>query len=133
MIAVLNMSSSVFAEAPLEVSGAKTIDITDAQRLFHEGAVFVDVRDPDAWHLGHIQNSVNLDFNDDMFVILYVSDDLAKDTPLVFYCESPLAPSAAMASYFAASWGYEKVYFFRDGYYAWMAYDLPVDFQLAKK
>ena len=122
---------NVAAEAPHDISGATTINLVEAHRLHQEGAVFVDVRDPATWSMGHIQNAVNLDFNDDMFVILYVSDELEKDTPLVFYCDSALAPSAAMASYFAASWGYENVYFFRDGYYAWMASDLPVDFQVA--
>jgi len=58
-------------------------------------------------------------------VILYVSDALDKHTPIVFYCDSPLSATGAMASFFAASWGYSNVYFFREGYFSWLASDMP--------
>lgn len=118
-----------FAEAPVEILGAKTVDVTDARKLYEQGAIFVDVRDENAWNVGHILGAVHLDFNEDDFVVLYASNELDRETPLVFYCDSPLAPIGAMASFFAASWGYKNVYFFRDGYYAWLAYDFPVEFQ----
>lgn len=119
------------AEAPQDISGATRIDAIAAEQLFKQGAVFVDVRDKNSWQSGHITGSVNLDFNDDAFIILYVSDELDKNTPLIFYCDSALESSAAMASFFAASWGYKQVYYFRDGYYSWLAADFPVEFQVA--
>jgi rhodanese-related sulfurtransferase len=125
--------TSVYAEAPAEISGVKTVDAVAAKTLYQQGAVFIDVRDKFSWNSGHILGSVNLDFNDDAFIILYVSDELDKDTPLVFYCDSALEPNAAMASFFAASWGYKQVYFFRDGYYAWLAADFPVEYQVASQ
>ncbi len=114
------------AEAPKTVVGAETIGLERALDLYHKGAVFIDVRDKESWKYGHIEGAVHLDFNDDEFVILYVSDALDKETPIVFYCDSPLSTTGAMASFFAASWGYENVHFFREGYYAWLASDMPM-------
>ena len=130
-LAVLLFSFSAYAEAPDSVYGAKTVNLNQAKKLFDEGAVFIDVRDPSAWSMGHIQGSVNLNFNDMEFSVLYTSKNLDRTTPIVFYTSSPLSTSSAMASFFASNWGYSHVYYFRDGYYSWMAADLPVEFKVA--
>lgn len=124
---LLNITVSVsHAEAPESVVGAKTVQLGEALDLYQKGAVFIDVRDEASWSYGHIEGAVHLDFNEDEFVILYVSDALDKKTPIVFYSDSPLSTNGAMASFFAASWGYENVYYFRDGYYSWLASDMPM-------
>lgn len=117
------------SESPETVIGAETIGVNKAFDLYQNGAVFIDVRDDESWSYGHIDGAIHLDFNQDEFVILYVSDALDKNTPIVFYCDSPLSTTSAMASFFAASWGYENVYYYRKGYYSWMAYDMPIQFQ----
>lgn len=119
------------AEAPAEVAGAKTVDLTQAKALFDQGAVFIDVRDTQSWSLGHIDGSVNLDFNASEFAVLYISEELDRSTPIVFYTDSPLNVRSAMASYFASSWGYSNVYYFREGFYSWMAADYPVQLKMA--
>ena len=119
------------AESPQEVVGATTVDLVKARDLYDTGAVFIDVRNSRSWNYGHINGAVHLDFNADEFVILYVSDALDRDTPIVFYCDSSLGATGAMAAFFAASWGYKNVYYFRDGYYSWMASDHPVEFNVA--
>lgn len=119
------------AEAPKDVEGAKTVDLTQAKALFDQGAVFIDVRDPQSWSLGHIEGSVNLDFNASEFAVLYISKELDRTTPIVFYTSSPLNVRSAMASYFASNWGYRNVYYFREGFYSWMAADYPVELKLA--
>lgn len=121
------VSSTASAEAPAIVEGATTVNVEEAHRLYDSGAVFIDVRDGEAWTLGHIDGAVHLDFNEDEFVILYASEKLDRSTPIVFYSNSPLSSRGAMASYFAAQWGYKNVHYFRDGYYAWMAKDYPME------
>lgn len=129
---VLVMSASFArAEAPADVQGAKTVDLVQAKTLFDQGAVFIDVRDPQSWSMGHIDGSVNLDFNASEFAVLYISKELDRDTPIVFYTSSPLNVRSAMASYFASNWGYTNVYYFREGFYSWMAADYPVQLKLA--
>ena len=130
-LALLLSSVVALAEAPDAVNGAKTVDLAQAKSLFDDGAVFIDVRDAQSWSLGHIQGSVNLDFNASEFAVLYISKELDRKTPIVFYTSSPLNVSSAMASYFASNWGYRNVYYFRDGFYSWMAADLPVELKMA--
>jgi len=129
---VLMLSSAVaLAEAPDVVMGANTVDLEKAKTLFDDGAVFIDVRDAQSWSLGHIQGAVNLDFNASEFAVLYISKELDRATPIVFYTSSPLNVSSAMASFFASNWGYSNVYYFREGFYSWMAADLPVELKMA--
>jgi rhodanese-related sulfurtransferase len=121
----------VLAEAPEEVLGARTVDLQQAKSLFDDGAVFIDVRDAQSWSLGNIQGSVNLDFSASEFAVLYISKELDRSTPIVFYTSSPLNVSSAMASFFASNWGYNNVYYFREGFYSWMAADFPVELKMA--
>ncbi|RLU02582.1 MAG: rhodanese-like domain-containing protein [Ketobacter sp.] len=130
-LALLLASVVAVAEAPDAVNGAKTVGLEQAKSLFDDGAVFIDVRDAQSWSLGHIQGSVNLDFNASEFAVLYISKELDRSTPIVFYTSSPLNVSSAMASYFASNWGYSNVYYFREGFYSWMAADFPVELKMA--
>lgn len=125
------MCAVSWAEAPLEIEGATTVGLDKAKNLYDEGAVFIDVRDRQSWSLGHIEGSVNLDFNHNEFSVLYLSEDLDRSTPIVFYTSSSLNIRSAMASFFASNWGYTNVYYFRDGYYSWMAADMPVTLKMA--
>lgn len=118
-------------EAPDAVFGAQTVSLADAKQLYDAGAVFIDVRDPGAWSLGHIAGAINLDVSASEFAVLYLSEELDRSTPLVFYTSSTLNINSAMASFFASNWGYSNVYYFRDGYYSWMAADMPVELKLA--
>lgn len=125
------LSGFSHAEAPVTLEGVVSVSLTEAKRLFDQGAVFIDVRDVDAWTVGHIDGAVNLDLESQAFSVLYVSEELDRTTPLVFYSSSPLTVNGAVASYMASHWGYQQVYYFRDGYYAWMGEDFPVELRLA--
>jgi len=132
-LVLLLCSALAVAEAPTTVSGVNTVGLAQAKALFDEGAVFIDVRDAQSWALGHIQGSVNLDFNGSEFAILYMSKELDRSTPIVFYTSSTLNVSSAMASFFASNWGYSNVYYFREGFYSWMAADMPVELKMASR
>lgn len=120
-----------WAEAPMVIDGATTVGLNKAKSLYDDGAVFIDVRDRQSWSLGHIEGAVNLDFNANEFSVLYLSEDLDRATPIVFYTSSSLNIRSAMASFFATNWGYTNVYYFREGFYSWMAADLPVELKMA--
>ena len=51
---------------------------------------------------------------------------LEKTTPIVIYGNSTYHMRGAIGSYMAAIWGYERVFFLRNGYYGWLALDYPV-------
>lgn len=112
-------------EAPASVQGVITINSYQAKRLHELGAVFVDVRPYNQWLWGHVDGAYNLDLQDE-FQKLMLPDVLDKQTPLVIYGNSSYHMRGAIGSYLAALWGYEKVFFFRSGYYSWLAMDYPV-------
>lgn len=134
IVSLCLFSSVSFAmEAPKVINGAETVPLRVAKQLYDDGAIFIDVRDPQSWSFGHILGSVNLDVGDTEFTILYVSEKLNRNTPIVFYNSSPLDFKGALASQFAVGWGYKNVYYFREGFYSWMAADLPVELMMAHK
>lgn len=120
-------------EAPTLIGGVETVTVKQAKTLYDQGAVFIDVRDTPSWSMGHIDGALNLDLETNEFLVLYLSEDLDRNTPLVFYTASPLNVRSAMAVYFANQWGYRNVYYFREGYYAWISKDYPVELKLAGK
>lgn len=113
------------AEQVESIKGAKTIDAFEALSLFEQGATFIDVRDDFEYQLGHIRSAVHLDlkreFND-----LYLIETLDRNIPIVIYCNSAQCYRSAVATFLAVAWGYENVHYFKDGYFTWLALDLPV-------
>ncbi|GGJ80197.1 rhodanese-like domain-containing protein [Pseudomonas matsuisoli] len=111
------------AEAPADIKGAMTVNVYQAQHLHQLGAVFIDVRPAEAWGWGHVHGAVHLELTN-RFAGL-ADPQWPRDVPLVIYCDSDVCPAAAFASELAVEWGYENVFYFRDGYFAWMLADLP--------
>ncbi len=107
------------------IKGANTVDAYEALSLFEKGATFIDVREQFEFQLGHIRSAVHLDlkrgFND-----LYLIETLDRNIPIVIYCNSAHCYRSAVATFLAVNWGYENVHYFKDGYFTWLALDLPV-------
>lgn len=112
-------------EAPGVIDGVVTIDTHQAKRLHDAGALFIDVRPYLQWQLGHVAGSHSLDLRSG-FRQLMVPGILEKTTPIVIYGNSTYHMRGAIGSYMAAIWGYERVFFLRNGYYGWLALDYPV-------
>lgn len=114
---------SLADEAPDDVQGAMTINVYQAKRLHELGAVFVDVRPSREWSWGHVSGAVHLDLAREFFGLSH--RDWPRAVPLVVYCDSEVCPASAEAVRLAVSWGYEQVFYFRQGYFAWMLHDFP--------
>lgn len=112
-------------EAPYAVTGAKTVDVYEAMGLYKRGAVFIDVRNDEEWAIGHIDGAIHLDFQRDFEKLYYASGD-SKRLPIVIYCNGDNCLRSAYASAISVLWGYTDVYYFRDGYFAWMLADFPL-------
>ncbi|WP_252176412.1 rhodanese-like domain-containing protein [Endozoicomonas sp. 4G] len=115
-------------EAPVHIKNVVTINSQQAKRLHELGALFIDVRPYQQWQWGHIERSNSLDLRAG-FRQLFAPDTLDKKTPIVIYGNSTYHMRGAVASYLAALWGYKRVFFFRDGYFSWLALDYPVTLQ----
>ncbi|WBA87952.1 rhodanese-like domain-containing protein [Endozoicomonas sp. GU-1] len=112
-------------EAPEEINGVITINTHQAKRLHDIGALFIDVRPYQQWQYGHVDGSHSLDLRGGVSSAAGAGGS-GKETPIVIYGNSTYHMRGAIGSYLAALWGYERVFFLRDGYYSWLALDYPV-------
>jgi rhodanese-related sulfurtransferase len=108
--------------SPAEVEGATTIDAAQAKALVDAGVAVVDVRWD--WSTGHLAGALNLDVYTE-FTEENLSASVAKDEKVVMYGRG-VGPHTARACARAASWGFEKIYYFREGFIAWKAAGYPV-------
>jgi rhodanese-related sulfurtransferase len=125
---LLLVSFSLFAaeEAPMTIDGATTVDVTKAKELFDQGAVFVDPRRTSEYDAGRIPDAISLELKS-AFNQAALAEIVKPDAPVVFYCNGPKCPRSAKCSEMAVSWGYKKVYYFRDGIPAWQAAGYPIE------
>lgn len=112
-------------ESPREVAGAETVDVATARALFDRGVKFVDVRGP-SWNLGHIPGAAHL-FLEETFDELSFASVAAKTDEVVIYCMGPSCLLSSEACEQAVSWGYKKIYYFREGFPTWQAAGYPIE------
>jgi len=113
-------------QAPLTVSGATTIDIDAAYRLFRNGALFIDVRKPKAYEMGRIPGAISLPLASS-FTAENLATHAAANDAIVIYCGGPRCPLSARASGKAVSWGYRRVHYLRAGLPGWRKAGYPVE------
>lgn len=111
-------------EAPLQVDGAVTVNALQARQLYEHGVLFIDVRAPREWSWGHVHGALHMEL-DGRFADL-AGGEWPRSMPMVLYCDSEVCPQSAEAARRAVSWGYQQVYYFRTGYFAWQLLDFPL-------
>src|SRR5690606_9699837 len=94
-----------------------------AKHLYDHGAMFIDVRPSREWGWGHVHGAVHLDLADRFSALAL--PHWPRELPLVIYCDSEVCPRSALAAHLAVSWGYQRVFYFRGGYFAWQLFDYP--------
>ncbi len=126
LLLLLMLSTELWGHGSLakKVKGVATIDLAQAKLLYDTGAVFVDIRPVSEWSWGHVYGAVHLDFYDEFGNL--EAKRWPRDVPLVIYCDSDLCQNGAVAAGLALTWGYKKVFYFQDGYFAWQLADLPL-------
>ena len=122
------LAGPVLAESvsPVTVDGATTVDTNKARELFDQRAAFVDVRSNSDWDAGRIPGAIHIELKK-VYNETSLAAEVQKDEPLVIYCNGPSCPRSAQASELAVSWGYSKVYYYREGYPAWTSAGNPVE------
>lgn len=112
--------------SPTNVTGAITVDAKKAKALFDKGVIFVDVRSNKDYAAGRIPDSVHIELKK-----IYNKDSLGKHVKpgdaVVIYCNGHSCLRSSKAAAQAVSWGYNKVYYFRDGYPSWKSAGFPVE------
>lgn len=118
-------NSALAGESPEHVDGAITVNTQQAKRLHELGALFIDIRTRQEWNWGHVKSARPLGLKS-TFSLLYQEGVADRKKPIVIYGSGTHRVRSAFASYLAVLWGYEKVFYFREGYFSWLAFDLPV-------
>jgi rhodanese-related sulfurtransferase len=128
-IITLLFNASIWAatESPMTVAGAITVNAMEAKALFDSEALFVDVRKDSDWDAGRIPGAVHLDNNKGKFTDASLSAEIGKDDKVVIYCNGASCPRSARGAADAVSWGFKRVYYFRDGFPAWKGAGYPVE------
>ena len=103
----------------LDVKGAATIDVTTAKTLHERGVLFIDVYK--LWPQGHIPGAYFLELWTEEFNEVRLAEIASKSQELVIYSSSAGGEGrqAADACAKAATWGFGKIYYFRDGFAGW--------------
>ena len=112
--------------SPSQVPGAVTLTTDQAHALFKQGVLFVDVRRDSDWEAGRIAGAEHLELHK-VLSEESLSKIVGKGDPVVFYCNGPKCHRSSKASAKAVSWGFKKVYYYRDGFPAWQAANLPTE------
>jgi len=121
------LAQSELVESSVEsVAGATTVDSAAAKKLFDQGAVFVDLRKANAWDAGRVAGAVHLELQE-KFNQEALEKAAKKTEPVVFYCSGITCPRSAKACEKALSWGYGKVYYYREGFPGWQKAGFPVE------
>jgi TolB-like protein/rhodanese-related sulfurtransferase len=112
--------------SPLFIHGATSIDVVEAKELYDRGVVFVDARDVVDWSIGRIKGAIQLDV-DSIFTEEALSGLVGRDEGVVIYCHGPRCLRSSRAAEKAVSWGFTRVYYFRDGFPAWKISGHPIE------
>jgi len=112
--------------SPEVVAGATTVDSAKAKELFDSGVVFVDVRSDKDWTAGRIPDAVHIELKK-VFSEETLGAEVKKGDPVVLYCNGHSCMRSSKASAQAASWGFQTVYYYRDGFPAWKAAGYPTE------
>ncbi len=120
-LVLLSINQRVNAEnfAPQEVSGARTISTATASLLLNMGYPFVDVRGKSDFDKGHLPEAHHLSVKSDAFTAENLVKIAAMDHAIVFYCNGVACMGSAMAAEKAVRWGWQKVFYYREGYKGW--------------
>jgi rhodanese-related sulfurtransferase len=129
-LAVIAFSGPALAEekpdSPATVAGAETINTAKAKELFDQEVLFVDVRKDSDWDAGRIPGAVHLDVNSALSDEA-LSEEIDKTDGVIFYCNGIKCQRSAKAAEEAVGWGYEHVYYYREGYPAWKNAGYPTE------
>jgi tetratricopeptide (TPR) repeat protein len=110
-------------ESGYEIDGATIIDVAAAKALHDRGVIFVDI--DFMWLVEHIPGAHYIEEDTDEFVESELLQIVEKGQEVVIYGGD--SRRAANASAMAVTWGFEKVYYFRDGTQGWKSAGYPLE------
>jgi rhodanese-related sulfurtransferase len=118
---------AVAQDAPMEITGARTVNAKDIFDLVAKtpNMVILDNRKAEDYAAGHIEGAIRL-IDTDVDAESLAKHVVSKDRPVLFYCNGVKCGRAAKAAEKAVQLGYAKVYYYALGMDEWNAQKLPL-------
>lgn len=116
-----------YAQAPMQVAGATTVDAQKILALVEAkpDLAIVDTRRAEDFNAGHLDGAVRL-LDTDVTAETLAKIVKAKAVPVLFYCNGTKCGRAAKATETAIGLGYTQVYYYALGMEEWNALNLPL-------
>jgi len=104
----------------------KDVSNAEFQALIHEldGALLLDVRTPEEWNEGHLQNASHADYWGDESVFQTAMNSIPRDRPVLVYCAG--GGRSGLTAKELVNAGHQEVYNLENGISGWQAAGLPV-------
>ena len=103
-------------------------DPETSKQVFDSGeALFVDVRNREAYDEGHIPGAVSLPLGEFDAMVLTFETEVPTDRPIVTYCSGRLCQDSHTAAQRLMEMGFQNVVVFIDGMPGWMEHGYPVE------
>jgi rhodanese-related sulfurtransferase len=117
--------------SPQTVPGATTVDAAKAHELWKARVWFVDPRKPAEFDAGHVPGAINIEYSPSKpdkqkLTAATLEAEVPKSEAVLFYCNAEKCDRSSWGAALASEWGWKEVYYFRDGYPAWVAAGHPV-------
>jgi len=112
--------------SPQAIAGAVTVNTAEAKALFDKGVIFIDVRSNKDWAAGRIPDAVHIELKK-VLSEATLSKEVAKNEAMVIYCNGEKCMRSSKATAKAVGWGFNKIYYYRDGFPAWKKAGYPVE------
>ena len=121
--------AEIIAQAKSEIEECNLSAVEEA--IQHNTHLIIDVREPEEFALGHIENALNvprgvLEFRTDTAYPGAIKSLSDKTEKIVLYCRS--GGRSALAAQSLANMGYQSVVSMAGGFIAWEEAKLPVSF-----
>lgn len=127
LILGVSMLTPAWAEqSPMTVDGTTAIDVVAAKKLFDREVPFIDVRKNSDWEAGRVPGAHHLELKK-QFTEAAMLKISGKGDEVVIYCNGSGCMRSSQACAKAVAWGFKKVHYFRDGFPAWKAANMPIE------
>lgn len=129
-ILCLLVTSAAFAadgNSPETVTGAVTVNAAEAKALWKEGATFIDTRKNSDWEAGRVPGALHINIKEPEFSKDHILSLVEANHPVISYCNAEKCHRAANGAKKLISYGFTKVYYFRDGFPSWKNAGYPYE------
>jgi rhodanese-related sulfurtransferase len=127
LILAFTLVTMQFVISPTQAAdNGKIVEPETAKELFDNGVLFVDVRNDDDYKNGHIPGAIHVNVRDSTFETKFV-EVVKKDQEVVIYCRGISCSRSRLAISKAKSLGFEKLYYFKEGFPGWKFAEYPIE------